>query len=781
MLGEGIHNHNHFFPNRRYQLRGPSRKYGIIGGFDRAARRPVESRLVGRPRVRAAPPRSNEEDPRLFISVAFPIGVDMVFTYAVPERLRAGVAPGVRVVCPFRNRRLTGFCVGFDDDPPTKGVKEVERVLPPGPLLDEHLLGLARWMSRRYLAPLGQVLQAMVPAAVRRGGRCERVWVVLVGEEAANQKQRRVLEVLKSRGGAAPLADLKRRAAVSESPIRTLARRGAVRIERRMGAGRPVTEWPESSVVEPTVAQKAAIREVTATLGRGHHAFLLHGVAGSGKTEVYIRAAQQAVSKGLGVIVLVPEIALTPQTAGRFMRLRKVVVLHSRMSAGDRTAAWDALRRGEARVVVGPRSAIFAPVAGVGLIVIDEEQETAYKQESVPRYDGRTAAAERAREAGAVLLTGTATPDAESWLHVRRGEWRLLSLPERVTPAPAPSVEIVDLIRERASAPDAALSGPLADALVETVSRGEQAILFINRRGYAPLALCTNCRYAFRCPSCDITLTYHADRKRLLCHYCGHEEPVRRVCPMCWRPGVRLVGAGTQRVAEEVERLLGEESVLRLDSDAITSRRRLESLLATFRKRRRSVLVGTQMIAKGLHFPEVTLVGVVWADGLFEMPDHRACERGLQLLLQVSGRAGRGARAGRVMIQTVRPDHHVIRAARTGDYTGFLEKELEQRRRFGYPPFVEMARVLVEARTEPLAKSEAEGLATRLREAATRHGGEVLGPAPAPLQRLRGRFRRHMLLKAPDDGSLLAILDEMRRRLLNRSGVTVDVDPVSML
>ena len=713
----------------------------------------------------------------MFCRVAFNLPVDRLFTYSVPAHLERRIAPGMRVVCPFGRRRLVGFVFDIAAASEVEDVKPIEGVLDGAPLISGSMLKLAAEIAHHYIAPLGQVLFAMVPSGVAGGLRGTKYAVLLDGSLASTRKQRAVVDVLSAHSGRLELARLLKEAGVSSGVVGRLRKKGVLRVEEVVEVPR-VAPWVEPPVKQLTQEQRNAVDEVVSALGR-HEVFLLWGVAGSGKTEVYMRVAEAALERGLKTVVLVPEITLAPQTAGRFVARfgNRVVVLHSRLRRGERAAAWWALRDGSADIVVGPRSAVFAPLAPLGLIVVDEEQEGAYKQQSAPRYHARDVAIMRARLEGAVVLLGSATPDVTTYYAAKNGRYRLLRLKKRVGAVAPPRVEVVDLIKEGLPR-SVSLTAPLADALIKTVSSGRQAILFINRRGFAPLAVCENCRFILRCKNCDLPLTYHRRERVMLCHYCGQRETPSRRCPSCWRNAMKLVGAGTERVVSEVAALIGEEP-LRLDSDVVTSEERLEEILTAFRQKKASVLVGTQVVAKGLHFPDVDLVGVVYVDGLFNFPDHRAYERGFQLLMQVAGRAGRCV-PGRVVLQTVQADKAVLRAALEGDYERFAEQELADRRRFGYPPFRRLIRVVVEALREETARRRAQSIAETVRNILPKDA-EILGPAPAPLPRLHRRWRFHILVKLkPDSSENREFLTRAREVLLQHSFVAVDVDPLTL-
>jgi primosomal protein N' (replication factor Y) len=563
--------------------------------------------------------------------------------------------------------------------------------------------------------------------------------------------------------------------------LRALIRMGLVATEPRPPA-RPPPALLETPLA-PTPGQALALDAIGAALdARRFEAFLLHGVTGSGKTEVYLQSIARARAAGRGALVLVPEIALTPQLAARF-RARfgdEVVVLHSGLGDAERLRGWRRLRAGEAHIAVGARSAVFAPVGDLGIVVVDEEHDPSFKQEEGVRYHARDVALVRARRAGAVCVLGSATPSLESYQGARAGRLRLVELPARAQARPLPEVELVDL---RVYQPDAEtlLTAPLAGALSETLAAGEQAILFLNRRGFATFVVCCACGHAFRCPRCSVSLTYHRAGDRLRCHYCAHRERVPEACPKCHAAeSIKRFGLGTERIEAAIADRYPQARVARLDRDTAAGRG-LEDVLGRFARREVDVLVGTQMVTKGHDFPGVTLVGVLLADGALSLPDFRAAERTFQLLTQVAGRAGRGDRRGRVVVQTFSPTHHAVSCAQTHDYAGFFAAESAARAELGYPPHGRLVAIRLDGPREDDVRAAARLLATR---AATLAGDVgVLGPAEAPLARLKGRTRWHVWLKHADRPTLRAFA----RRLVadlevpREVRVTVDVDPMSAM
>lgn len=608
-----------------------------------------------------------------------------------------------------------------------------------------------------------------VDARISPAGR--RVLDVLVGLRARNE-----LPV--------PTDRLTRLAQVSEAAIRTLVAHGWVEATYALVRRAPVS-LPDHRTTAPSLntGQKTAAETIGALIDSGEsRTALLYGVTASGKTEVYLDAIARTMERGRNAIVLLPEIALTAQVVelfvGRFGD--EVAVLHSALSDGERHDEWRRLQNGQARVVVGARSAVFAPIDNVGLLVVDEEHEASYKQESSPRYHARDVALERGRANGAVVVLGSATPSVESFYAAAQGQYQRIDLPERVHHRPLPSVEVVDL-RAEFQERKALFSLRLEDAIERRLARKQQVILFLNRRGFAQFVLCRECGYVARCPNCAVSLTYHASIRALKCHHCDFGMAAPSVCPSCGGAKLRPFGLGTERVEAEVQKRFPNARVARLDRDTTVRKGAHAGILHAFRTGQADILIGTQMVAKGLDFPNVTLVGVVGADAGIHVPDFRAAERTFQVLTQVAGRAGRGSEPGEVVVQTFNPDHYSIVRAAEQDYTGFYAEEIEYRRELRYPPFSRLANLICTGETDAAASSLAERLAAVLHVVLPEEV-EVLGPTPAPLMRLRGISRWHAVLRAPTDAPLPDLIREVLCRLTpsERAHVTVDIDPTSM-
>ncbi len=722
----------------------------------------------------------------MLVDVAVPVPGLEPLTYRAPE----GTVPvaGLRAAVPVGRRVLTGVIVraGGSASSRVRKLKSVVKILDEVPALPGELLELGRWIGEYYQCSWGEALAAMLPAWYRPAGR------VLLGLKTADVPDaaddpltRRVLERF-SRGPLTRRQAVQGLPAAAKTALDALQAAGRIIQEVKLPQRRaPAAATAPGLAPTPgftlTPAQAAALREIEQALDRGKYAaLLLHGVTGSGKTEVYLRAMAHALAQGRGAILLVPEISLTPQACRRVGERfgPRVAVLHSRLSAGQRAQAWARLRSGEAAIALGARSAVFAPVRALGLIVVDEEPEGTYKQEDVPRYHARDVAALRARNQDAVLVMGSATPSLESYSNALHGRYRLLTLPERVDGKQLPEVRLVDLSRELG--PDGRLpliSRDLSAEIAARLERSEQAILFLNRRGYAVVVLCPACRHVVTCPDCSTAMVYHQQGDVLRCHTCGRSLPARPACPRCGTACVRLAGAGTQRVQEELAREYPGARILRLDLDTTRRQGNLERTLDQFARREADILIGTQMVAKGMDFPGVSLVGIISADTGLHFPDFRAEERTFQLLVQVAGRAGRGGQPGRVLVQTLYPQHPVIQLAQRHDYAGFYQRELAQRRDLQYPPFSRLARILLRGPQAARVRRAAEAAAARLRKASGPQD-RILGPAPAPKERVARELRYSILLKCASVAS--------RRRLLGAlSGLTVppgvkqvvDVDP----
>ena len=751
-----------------------------------------------------------------FVEVALPLPLFQTFTYALEDGVTNPVVVGSRVVVPLRSGKEVGVCVGLSDVSPLKRKPKAVLESPDAePAIGRSLLELCKWMADYYIVPLGVVLRTVLPAALtgaetphpsRKTRRIARLGAeipsLLERDKvfARSKRQRTVFELIESLGGKTSVENLTAQLDFSPSVLKSLEKRGLIVIEEEDVERDPFLARGgiSSTRLVPTAAQRHAID--TMADAQSGDVFLLHGITGSGKTLVYIELLRRIVDdRGQTAIVLVPEIALTPQTVDRFRAAfgDRIAVLHSALSEGERYDAWLALKRGDKRIVVGARSAVFAPLENLGAIIVDEEHESSYKQGETPRYHAREVAIMRAKNDGAITVLGSATPSLESWANASSGKYTLLTLPDRVGGGRLPAVDVVDLRRTAVDYTAMAQGGvdygsvirePLHDAIVETMNRGEQSILLLNRRGYSSFIQCIDCGAVATCPHCSITLTLHRNPERLICHYCLHKEDPRPDCPRCGGRNLKQRGLGTQ----QVERLLCERfpaaRIARMDVDTTSGKWAHTRILDRVAAGDIDILLGTQMIAKGLDFPNVTLVGVVDADVGINLPDFRASERCFQLLSQVSGRAGRGAKGGRVLIQTRLPGHHAVRYAVAHDYVSFVRDEMAGRVDPPYPPNVRLVNIvfsgLVEDSTAKLAIHGGEWL----RELITTRAGDevtVVGPAPCPIERIKSRWRWHVLLKSEHPGELTRVSRYFMERFdvptTAQLRVTLDRDPVALL
>lgn len=605
------------------------------------------------------------------------------------------------------------------------------------------------------------------------------------------EQQQRVISLLASRQSDVGLSDLVEDAEVATSVVRTLEKRGAVHVFAREARRDPLAHISEAKQrsVALTVEQQQAVTQIVSRIDAGKYSsFLLHGVTGSGKTEIYIQAMQEALRRRRSALMLIPEISLTPMFSRRLRAHfgESVAILHSGLSDGERNDEWRRIRQGEARVVIGTRSAVFAPLENLGLIVVDEEHETSYKQDETPRYNGRDTAIVRASRAGAVVVLGSATPSLESFHNAHTGKYSYIRLGTRYGERPLAEVQTIDM-REvfRRHGKQQSLSDELKLAIEETHGRGEQTMILLNRRGYSSFLLCRSCGMAIRCPNCDVTLTYHRYDSSLQCHYCNYIRPVPDTCPVCEGVYIHYVGEGTEQIEARLHGLFPQMNIARLDRDTTRRRGSYEHLIMEFAAGNIDLLVGTQMIAKGHDFPNVTLVGVVSVDLGLSLPDFRSAERTFQLLTQVAGRAGRGDRLGRVLIQSYHPEHYALAAARTQDYDMFYQREVNFRRAMHYPPFTALINLLIHDKDRDRASATGVALAKELRDASRGSPVRVLGPAQAPLPRLRGEYRFQVLIKATSRKSAREALDSAMDRLesggISTRSIIVEVDPINLM
>ncbi len=736
--------------------------------------------------------------------VTLEIAVGKEFDYRVPESMKDAVFIGSRVKVPFGARRLMGVVTGLDERSPCRNLRDLLGVVGRENLVTPKVLSLARWMSEYYCCPAEIALKSVLPDAVRREkeGWRERLFVRALPQTSKEEPK------LSARQKALWQAILERREmrlqefiqtmSTTAQTVRRLEDKGLVAIAPRVMDRDPFAH----ETILPTQklalneAQKAALNHIIQACdddAPSQRTFLLHGVTGSGKTEVYLQAIEHCLSQGKGAIVLVPEISLTPQTVERFKArfssapLRTLTaVLHHKLSPGERHDEWHKIRQGRARIVIGARSAVFAPVHPLGLVIVDEEHESSYKQEEAPRYHARDVAVLRAHQEKAIAVLGSATPSMESYYHAQRGKYQLLQLPRRADAKTLPLVRIIDMRTTARKEKSVSIFSPkLKEAITARLQDGEQTMLFLNRRGYSASLQCPLCGYVAGCPHCSISLTFHRQAGELRCHICGHAEPAPQVCPQsnCQNPQIRFAGIGTQRVEETLRKLFPKARVQRMDSDALKRKEEYRRILHAFRQGKIDILLGTQMIAKGLHFPNVTLVGIIYADLSLYFPDFRAGERTFQLLTQVAGRAGRGDVEGEVFIQAFTPFHPAIQYARQHDYIGFYEQEIEFRQELGYPPIQRLCALTLRGRNEDKTRLAAAHLKKTIEKSLADFNGLTLaGPAPATLLRAEDFFRYQLALRT----NRMAALSKRLQPLIQETPLpedirlSIDVDPAHL-
>ncbi len=739
----------------------------------------------------------------LFIRVVIDRAIRRELDYGVPDALRHGVAVGSRVRVPFREKSALATVVALLDSTDATGVRPIEALVGDKPLLSPKLLELARWMSAYYCCPIETVMRSLLPQVIRRAelGWKKQLFVSAGRAPTAEElqtlrkrapRQAELLDAISKLSTPVAAADLLRNAQLDNATLRALVKRGFAELREQAVERDPHSdeEFIASGTLRLNEEQAAVLAVVERALSDPANAqpILLHGVTGSGKTEIYLQAIRSALDHGRTAIVLVPEISLTPQTVERFKsRFAEaqdtVAVLHSRLSEGERHDEWHKINSGRARIVIGARSAVFAPLENLGLIVVDEEHENSYKQEEAPRYHARDVAVVRGKLEQCAVLLGTATPSLESFYNTHRGKYQLVTLTQRVDQNQMPLIRIVDLRQEkRKNVANTIVGEKLRAAIEARLEKREQTILFLNRRGFSTSLLCSSCGKARECPNCSVALTFHRTASRLNCHLCGHAAAVPKRCPECKEDALIYSGFGTEKVEAHVTQIFPKAVVRRMDADSMTRKDAFRETLRAFRAGKIDILVGTQMIAKGLHFPNVTLVGIINADLALHLPDFRAGERTFQLLTQVAGRAGRGETPGEVFVQTFTPFSPSIQFARHHDFAGFSEQELDFRERCDFPPFKHVVLITVRSGHEARSSFSAETLHRRLREALPEEF-IVSTPAPAPLEKLQGQYRFHILIR----GDAILRLSRLIRETLDKLpfpedvAVGVDVDAYQLL
>jgi primosomal protein N' (replication factor Y) len=761
--------------------------------------------------------------------VTLEIALRKEFDYLVPPELAAQVEIGTRVKVPFGPRQVMGCVTALPEESTHTNLRPILKVIGRQSLVTPKVLQLARWIADYYCCPVEIALKSVLPDAVRKEkeGWRERLVVralPVTGEKPKLSQRQEEVWCIIAEWRELPLQELLRLTDTTAETVRRLEDKGLLTISAQISERDPYGNEHilPTQPLSLNPEQAAALAKITAAMDRPNavsgavgavaapatselaldhssilhpssSTFLLHGVTGSGKTEIYLQAIAHSLRQGKGAIVLVPEIALTPQTVERFKArfssgpLRTLVaVLHSHLSAGERHDEWHKIRQGRARIVIGARSAIFAPIDPLGLIIVDEEHEYSYKQEEAPRYHARDVAVVRGQMEGAVVVLGSATPSMESFYNVHKGKYVLLEMPSRVDDKRMPLVRIVDMRKENRKQKGLQIfSLELKEAITRRLEKKEQVILFLNRRGYSTSLQCSQCGYVANCPNCSVSLTFHRQDQKLLCHICGHTTAAPRICPepKCANPAIRYSGLGTEKVEDTLTRLFPQARIKRMDSDALKKKDDFRRILGDFRLGKIDILVGTQMIAKGLHFPNVTLVGIIHADLSLHMPDFRAGERTFQLLTQVAGRAGRGDVEGEVIVQAFTPFHPAIQYARRHDFTGFYEQEVEFRQQLKYPPISRVALLTLRGRNEEKVKFSAEHLRRELeKELGSLKDLILAGPAPAPLARAESNYRYQIMLRTRQMTRLSQHLATLTQALTLPEEIllAVDIDPVDL-
>jgi len=659
----------------------------------------------------------------MIVEVVVGLPINKTFHYSVPSVLNDKIGIGKRVWIPFGPKRLVGYIIGLSQTSDIANIKEIEDVIDENAVLDSTMLKLTKWISEYYFCSWGEAVENSLPSTLRKG---------------------------------------------------------KTKIKPRETT--PEKVYEPSSDLKLTNQQDKALNPILEDLKKDRqHTYMLFGITGSGKTELYLQAISAALKQGKSSIVLVPEISLTPQTTQRFKSRfgDEVSVIHSRLSEGVRFREWQRANEGKSRVVIGPRSAIFSPLKKLGLVIIDEEHETSYKQEDSPRYHARDVAIKRAELSKAIVVLGSATPSLESYHNADNGEYKLVKLTERILERRLPKVKIVDMRKALKQRRRVTIFSPmLQNDLYKTITEKKQAILFLNRRGFSTHLDCKRCGFVVECKKCKSVLVYHSDTNKLTCHYCNRKVSVPKICPSCKSAYMKFFGLGTQKVESELHRLFPQARISRMDTDSTSKKGSHEKILEDFKDRKIDIIVGTQMIAKGLDFPQVTLVGVVSADTSLNLPDFRASERTFDLLTQVAGRAGRGEEASEVIIQTYAPTHYAILSASRHDYETFYKKEIQTRHLLGFPPYYKIIKFTFRASTEEKAQKAAEGLSERLKSL---RGFSVIGPAPSPVVKVRGRFRWNVFLKFKPHKDFPLQLRDIIAEFKKGKGafMVVDVDPIS--
>ncbi|MCF6158028.1 MAG: primosomal protein N' [wastewater metagenome] len=739
---------------------------------------------------------------RLYAEVVVNIPLNKVFHYTIPQNLKDHLTAGMRVKIPFGGKIITGFCVGFTNISFPYPLKDIITVVDKAPLTNDIMLKLTRWLSSHYYCGWGEAIHAVVPPVIR--SKTKDQWTAFVKKSdciseidhnkllsirTRAPKQARALEILLESSGEIPVKELIRISGCTKQGLLQLERKGFLIIENKLSNSRgpSVHNRPIQQHLTFTEEQHLAFKRIHERLKEAKPGVvLLHGITGSGKTEIYLQTITKIIEQGRKVIFLVPEISLTSQTIQRIRaRFSRTAVLHSHLLESYYHSQWNDVKENKIDIVLGARSSVFCPLKNVGLIIIDEEHENTYKQENTPRYHARDIAVRRAAEENALVLLGTATPALESYYSATQGVYERLVLSKRIGECQLPRIEIVDMREEvRKRRGYHIISQRLEYSMNQALAKNEQIILFLNRRGFAPYIHCKRCGFVLKCQQCDIPMTLHKNPNIVLCHYCHAEVFPPEFCPDCLDGHLNYRGFGTEKIEDVIAARFPHRKVARMDSDSMRRRNAHEKILMAFERREIDILIGTQMIAKGLDFPNVTLVGVISADTMLNIPDFRASERTFQLIAQVAGRAGRGSKGGCVIVQSFTPKHYSITYAAAHDYEGFAKKELEYRKQLNYPPFRKLARIVFRSPKEDNVREKALTVADTLKGFAQTSGDlEILGPSPAPLMKINTLFRWHLFLRSESYTSIHNALYGIENMLKPSKSVQamVDVDPYMML
>ncbi|HZO85330.1 MAG TPA: primosomal protein N' [Verrucomicrobiae bacterium] len=730
--------------------------------------------------------------------VTLEIALRKEFDYLIPPELARQVEVGSRVKVPFGPRQVMGCVTAMVEQSTHTNLRPILNVVGRQSLVTPRVLQLARWIAGYYCCPVEIALKSVLPDSIRKEkeGWRERLFVRAVttsGEMPKLSKRQKEVWNIIEEWREMPLQELIKLTGTTAETVRRLEDKGMVVISEQISERDPYANEHILPTQPLALNAEQAVALDAINAANQHRVFLLHGVTGSGKTEVYLQAIAHALEQGKGAIVLVPEISLTPQTVERFKaRFNSgplqtlVAVLHSHLSAGERHDEWHKIRQGRAQIVIGARSAIFAPVEPLGLIIVDEEHEHSYKQEEAPRYNARDVAVVRGQMEGAAVVLGSATPSLESHYNTQKGKYTLLSMPTRADDKKMPVVRIVDMrleMRKQRGMP--IFSTLLKEAIARRLDESQQVILFLNRRGYSTSLQCPKCGFVAQCPNCSVSLTYHRTVQKLMCHVCGHNADAPTVCPdsKCRNPAIRYSGLGTQKVEETLTKLFPHAAVQRMDTDILKRKEDYRRILGDFRLGKIDILVGTQMIAKGLHFPNVTLVGIIYADLSLHIPDFRAGERTFQLITQVAGRAGRGDIEGEVFVQSFTPHHPAIQFARKHDFEGFYDQEITSRRELRYPPLSRIALLTLKGRNEEKVRFAADHVRKEvagLLENTKDH--MLMGPAPAPLARAETFYRYQLMIRTRQMSKVSALLATLAEKLTLPEGLTltIDIDPATL-